>query len=639
MTMDPLVVTVMPVGGTERPLKLEGHPSYSVARGIGYEAASIPVAYEDMSAPDLQGADVHIHGTGWRGVIVKRPVPGKPLIVMGKGAWVGSLKRTPALYADNRLRQWREWQDPDVGSSAIRPAIVPSSAAWWLGLTKGEPPATLTPWRDATNSGDGISTPVLMAGGVVWLGLTKGVAVSAGSAAGISLYDEDGIDRIQLTWAKKASTSYGLIIYRGTTEGVVSATPYALNTGTGEAVDISLPAGTIWAAVCLASGTGVTPTTPGHGISITGLAVNGTPIWYRRAGIDYYDDRGITGLSFTWTKPTTTSYGLTVLRGTSEGTITSTPYALNTSTGEAVSLALAADTVWVAIALATNSSSMPNVSSQGIAISGIVVNGCGLTAVDTQTVADDIIDSDIDSPYGLSPVAAYPFIQHTAQPLMPLMFDSTTMNEKFATLMERAPIEYGWYEGLHWDVATFPVDAFPHVWDRPTAPAYLLPLHSCEELPQLELSSLDEMTSGTYVHYERPDGMKTTYAGPDQDKTHPLVALGIQRYGEVSAQVDDDTAAGMVAWEANAENGRQRVRGSVTVRTLLTIDGAVADLTAVRGGDIVRLTGSEAGAIDVRLLRMTVEGELIKLEFDSGDYRLDALLANLSARRVTRPLA
>lgn len=626
---DPPVVTVTPVGGAERALRLEGHPSYSVARGIGYEAASIPVAFEDMSAPDLQGAEVHIHGTGWRGVIVKRPVPGKPLIVMGKGVWVGSLKRTSALYADNRLRQWREWQDAAVGSGAIRPAITPSAVAWWIGLTKGEQPYTVDEWSDATNRGSGITPPVVTTAGV-WLGLTNGV--QAVGACGMQFFDPaNGVNRIQATWSKAANTNFGLIVYRGTAEGVVSATPYS-NTGTGATIDLALPAGTVWAAICLVVPSAWTPTSAGLGILISSLWVNSTPVYYRRAGIDYYDERGITNLRFAWVKPATTSYGVMVLRGDSEGVIAGTPLTLQNSTGGTVDLPMPPGTKWVAIALATNAWRVPNLAAQGIAISGIVVNGRGLTTVDTQAVADDIIDSDIDSPYGLTPVAAYPFIQHTAQPLMPLMFDATDMNTKFATLMERAPIEYGWYEGRHWDVATFPVDAFPHVWDRPTAPAYLLPLHSCEELPQLELSSLDEMTSGTYVHYERPDGSTTTWDGPDQDETHPLVALGIKRYGEITAQVDDDTAAGMVAWTANVENGRQRVRGSVTVRTLLTIDGAVADRTAIRGGDIVRLTGSEAGAIDVRLLRATFEGELMTLEFDGGDYSLDALLANLSAR-------
>ena len=625
------LVTVTPVGGSERPLKLEGHPQYSVARGIGYEAASIPVAYDDLSSPDLQGAQVRIHSSGWRGIVIKKPVPGEPLIVMGKGAWVGSLKRTSALYSDHRLHAWREWRDEASDSGAIRPAVTPSSSAWWIGLTKGEQPYQPDAWRDATSRGSGISDPATTASGL-WLGLTNGTAASG--AAGVQFYDpENGISRIQATWSKAANTNFGLVVYRGTAEGVVSATPYAYDTGTGGSIDLSLPAGTVWAAVCLAVSPEWTPNAAGLGILVSSLAVNSSHVWYRRAGIDYYDERGISNVSFQWDKPATTSYGLMVLRGDSEGVIAGTPLALQTGTGAYVDLALPAGTVWVAIALATNAFSTPNLSAQGIAVYNIDIRGRDLPAVNSLTVTNDIIDTDIDAPYGLTPVQVYPFIEHSPWVLSPLMFDSTTMNEKFATLMERAPIEYGWYEGRHWDSEAFPPDAFPHVWDRSRDPAYLIALSSCEEPPRIEMAALDEMTSGVIVRYQRVDGTDTSLTVPDTDPTHPLVALGIVRYGEVTIETTDDLEAAAIAAAYNTAHGRWRVRGSVTVRSLVTITGGAADRHRVRPGEYMRLTGTDAGAVDVRIERITYEGALMTLEFDGGEYRLDRMLAHLRARR------
>jgi len=625
------LVTVTPVGGSERPLKLEGHPQYSVARGIGYEAASIPVAYDDLSSPDLQGAQVRIHSSGWRGIVIKKPVPGEPLIVMGKGAWVGSLKSTAALYSDHRLHAWREWRDEASDSGAIRPAVTPSSSAWWIGLTKGEQPYQPDAWRDATSRGSGISDPATTASGL-WLGLTNGTAASG--AAGVQFYDpENGINRIQATWSKAANTNFGLTVYRGTAEGVVSATPYAYNTGTGGSIDLSLPAGTVWAAVCLAVSPEWTPNAAGLGILVSSLAVNSSPVWYRRAGIDYYDERGISNVSFQWDKPATTSYGLMVLRGDSEGVIAGTPLALQTGTGAYVDLALPAGTVWVAIALATNAFRTPNLSAQGIAVYNIAIRGRDLPAVNSLTVTNDIIDTDIDAPYGLTPVQVYPFIKHSPWVLSPLMFDSTTMNEKFATLMERAPIEYGWYEGRHWDSEAFPPDAFPHVWDRSRDPAYLITLSSCEEPPRIEMAALDEMTSGVIVRYQRVDGTDTSLTVPDTDPTHPLVALGIVRYGEVTIETTDDLEAAAIAAAYNTAHGRWRVRGSVTVRSLVTITGGAADRHRVRPGEYMRLTGTDAGAVDVRIERITYEGALMTLEFDAGEYRLDRMLAHLRARR------
>lgn len=154
-----------------------------------------------------------------------------------------------------------------------------------------------------------------------------------------------------------------------------------------------------------------------------------------------------------------------------------------------------------------------------------------------------------------------------------------------------------------------------------------------EEPPRIEMAALDEMTSGVIVRYQRVDGTGTSLTVPDTDPTHPLVALGIVRYGEVTIETTDDLEAAAIAAAYNSAHGRWRVRGSVTVRSLVTITGGVADRHKVRPGEFMRLTGTDMGAVDVRIERITYEGRLITLEFDGGEYRLDRMLAHLRARR------
>lgn len=499
MSTEPLFVTVIPVGGTERPLKIEGHPSMSWVRNLGCEKASIPAAREELDALDLQGAVVRIHGAGWWGVVIERPEPGRALSALGYGAWAGSLDRRAVLYSDNRLSSWSQWQ-PQGGSGGD--GITPAIKTW-------------------TGSG-------------YYIGLTRNVAVGSYANQGISFTDERTFTRLQMTWLKtKANTSYGLVVYSGNTPGVISRTEYT-STGTGATLDLPLPLDTVWVAVAAYN---------------PGVA---------------------------WT---------------------------------------------------------PSLGGEGIYVTGLLVTGRDMSSITTATVAEDIINAEVPDPYGVSGIMMYPFTMHTARALSPCHFEASTPNEKFEELTTRCPIEYGWYDGRHYD-RTFGQACFPHIWDRPTAPAYVLLLHSLETPPGLDYARLDEMTSGTMVRYELPDGRTAAVWSSGSDLTHPLVALGIKRIGEVTIQATAAEAQ-LVADEANAENGRQRVRGSVTLRRgeLKTTTGADADFYGVRPGEIVRLIGTPNGYVDVRIHRATWSGDLMTLELDGSGYRLDALLAQLAARR------
>jgi len=503
VTSDPLVVTVTPIGGTERTLRLDGHPSYSRARGIGCEQASIPVAREELDAPDLQGAVLRIHGADWWGIIIERPEPGRPLSALGYGAWVGSLVKRAVLYADNRVDAWRSWQ-PQGG-----------------------------------NGGDGITPAVKTWTGSGWyIGITKNVPVGAYANQGISYSDARTFTNVKFKWLKtKANTSYGCVVYSGNVDGTISRTEYT-NTGTGATVSLPLPL----------------------------------------------------------------------------------------------------DTVWVVIAAYNPSVAFtPTLGGEGIYVTDITVTGRDMTSVTLSAVFEDIMNAEIPAPYGLSGVAIYPFNTYPettpATVLNPVMFDTTTPNEKLADLMRRLPIEYGWYGDRHYD-PLFGHQCYPHLWDRPTAPAYVLSLDSLETPAELDYARLDEMTSGTNVVYTLQSGQTAELYVPDTDLTHPLVALGITRYGEVSGEAADATEAALIGQYANAENGRMRVRGSVTVRDeLKTLSGADVDMTTVRPGEMVRLIGTRAGTADVRIHRLTTHGGVTVLELDGSGWRLDAYLASLDARR------
>lgn len=485
---DPSVVTwTHAATGQVHKLRVTGHPSMTAARGVGYESATIPCDLTDQERVDIQGAVVHVHSTGWHGVVLARPEPNEPLLVSGFGKWAGSLVPRGVIFADSRLDNWRAW--------------VP----------------------DTTYEGDGITPPVLLSGGW-YFGLTKGVEVGSYANRGMGYYDPRGIDRIEFTWEKtKANTAYGLVVYSGSADGIITTTLYT-NTGTGASVIAGSPGDEFFVVALYNAGTAWTPTAGGEGIYVRDLVVYGT----------------------------------------------------------------------------------------------------GAATIDTSQVAENILDFEVPLPYYVNGVGRFPFTTHTPTTFESLTYDEgSTCNDKFADLMRRAPIEYGWYSENQQVLG----DAcIPHVFDRPTAAAYMLRLADCPSLPLLEQATLDELTSGTWVTYANAAGHKRSTFVADTDPTHPLVALGIPRYGYLdigTAKLADAQAAGAVA---NAENGRARLKGDVTTARLMTINGAVADTASVKCGEMCYV--AELG-ITARIERIQWHGRYVTLTLDSAGYELDALLARI----------
>jgi hypothetical protein len=134
-----LIVTVKPPGREEYALTLDGEPTYSAAQFGGYEAATIPCQLDDEQRLHCLGAKVRIHGTGWEGIVLRRPSVREPLIARGKG-WCAALDKSKALFTKSTgiLDECYEW---DVtGSEHFRRY----KTEWGLvaGIEAGETPDT-----------------------------------------------------------------------------------------------------------------------------------------------------------------------------------------------------------------------------------------------------------------------------------------------------------------------------------------------------------------------------------------------------------------------------------------------------------------------------------------------------------------
>jgi hypothetical protein len=221
---------------------------------------------------------------------------------------------------------------------------------------------------------------------------------------------------------------------------------------------------------------------------------------------------------------------------------------------------------------------------------------------------------------------ASPYITLTPEPFDVMEFDAwSPAARKMSELMKAYHIEYGEYDGL--DSDGMPATR-PYVFDRPEEPAYLLRLEDCVSLPKIEHARLDELTSGTIVMYRDASNYSKYIEAADSDTTHPLVRMGLTRYGVIdigsTAAYPYDAAA-----TANADNGRPRIKGEATTDRLLTITGAPADHARVKCGEVVRV---EWLGIDARIERIEWRGRYITLTLDNEPYRLDMMLAKLAQR-------
>ena len=257
----------------------------------------------------------------------------------------------------------------------------------------------------------------------------------------------------------------------------------------------------------------------------------------------------------------------------------------------------------------------------------IKVYGSGdLTTVSTKNVAADIWSKEISTDALPSGSAYLAWVDAEATTVEPLTFASTTANVKLDELMKHAANTWGWYMerpgGIPYCV--------PHWYAISTTPDYIVQLDRAESY-DLDESSLDELVSVARVHYRDPGGRERTEDVTDTDTTHPLVALGITRYGDLRAQTSYSGNAALIGAQYLDEYGREQVKGSVTTREVLSVTGADVYLPDIRPGRMVRLLGLPDGYRDAVVKRVTCEGDAIAtLELDNSPYRLDIFLARIA---------
>ena len=146
----------------------------------------------------------------------------------------------------------------------------------------------------------------------------------------------------------------------------------------------------------------------------------------------------------------------------------------------------------------------------------------------------------------------------------------------------------------------------------------------------IDESSIDDLVSAVRVTYYDSLGRTQYLDVTDTDTDHPLVALGITRYGQVSAQTSSTATASAIGTVYLQENGRTQAQGSVTTRYVMTANGAEVYLPSIRPGRMCRLLGLPDGYKDCIVKRVTCTGdEVATIELDNSPYRLDVLLARL----------
>ncbi|NTW29450.1 MAG: hypothetical protein HGA39_08840, partial [Coriobacteriia bacterium] len=119
----------------------------------------------------------------------------------------------------------------------------------------------------------------------------------------------------------------------------------------------------------------------------------------------------------------------------------------------------------------------------------------------------------------------------------------------------------------------------------------------------------------------------------DTDPTHPLVALGITRYGDLTVDTTSSSTATTLGQLYLADNGRKQVKGTVTTRYVRTNTGADVYLPNIRPGKMVRLLGLPDGYVDCIVKKTTCTGDkIVALELDNAPYSLDIALAQLAKR-------
>lgn len=261
--------------------------------------------------------------------------------------------------------------------------------------------------------------------------------------------------------------------------------------------------------------------------------------------------------------------------------------------------------------------------------SAVKVYGTAVATCDTGNVFTDIIDNEIDTDYLRAGTDVRAWIADETTTVEPLVFDSCDAQTKLAELSKYAAYDYGWYcENVQGSGSV----CVPHWTARSTTPDYVLDLAQAESY-DLDESALDELASVIRVNYSDIAGRALTTDVTDTDTTHPLVALGITRYADVSAQTTSTVTASAVGVLAVAEMGRQQTKGTVLTRYVYTSTGAPAYLPDIRSGQMVRVFGLPDGYRDTTVRRVTCSSDkLANIELDNEGYSLAIALARLEKR-------
>lgn len=285
----------------------------------------------------------------------------------------------------------------------------------------------------------------------------------------------------------------------------------------------------------------------------------------------------------------------------------------------------------VSILVRTNDSYTPATDKQ-VTIGSLKYFGVqGVTSATTGNVIRNIVDNEIATTFLPAGEAYRAWLTAEGTAIEPLVFDPASWAAaKIEEITKYVPYSYGWYMEM---VAGQPA-CVPHWTQRSWEPDYILRIDDTES-HDIEESTLPELISAARVNYSTEDGKSAYVDVADTDQSHPLVKLGIVRYGDVSAQTSSSATAASIGALAVAEGGRERVKGAVVTRVLRTVGGAAVYLPDVRPGRMVRVFGLEDGQRDCMIRRVTCRGESeATVETDDEPYRLDLRLARLTKREL-----
>ncbi len=262
--------------------------------------------------------------------------------------------------------------------------------------------------------------------------------------------------------------------------------------------------------------------------------------------------------------------------------------------------------------------STPSRYDKWVKVWDMTLYGTGVTPLTTSNIVTDILSNEIDARYMPAPGG---FIEAEPTVIEPLEFDATDANTKLREITKYAAYDFGWYmEGQ---------ECLPHWTPTSTTPDYVIRIDDAESY-DIDESSLDELVSAVVVKYEDANGTPTTATVLDTDPAHPLVQLGIVRYGEVEAQTASAATAADIGSLYLSERGRAQVKGSVTTRAVYTAAGTPAYLPDIRCGRMALVTFPD-GQRQCIIERVECVGDSIAtITLDNAGYRLDIALARLA---------